>query len=254
MIISRRFITFLRRETLRIKEIIGQAVLSPVINSTLYFIVFGISIGSQLDEVQGISYLAFIVPGIIMQSVINNTYANGGFALFLMKILGNVVDLLVSPLRNAEMLIAYIISSMIRAGIIAFVIWLISLFFTPFQVDHPIIILTFFTLTSAIFSIIGLIVAIFAKEFEQMSLIPTFILTPLTFLGGVFYSIETLPEFWRTASMFNPIVYMVSGFRYGFYGISDVNIGLSLVIITITTAALFGLALHILQKGYKLRA
>jgi ABC-2 type transport system permease protein len=253
MIISYRFRTLLYRELLRIREVILQAILSPIVTSLLYFVVFGVSIGSRIGEIHGVSYLAFIVPGLIMMNVIGDSYSNSAFSLFIMKIMGNIVDILVSPIRYAELISAYIIASLLRSSAVGIIIWIVSLFFTPFRIDHPAYVLGFIVLTSAVFSLIGLIMAIFSKKFEHISIMPSFILTPLSFLGGVFYSIESLPEIWQKVSLFNPLVYMISGLRYGFYGIADINPGLSLAIISAIVVVLYLVAYKLLASGYKLR-
>lgn len=251
--LSIRFWTLLKRELMRIKKIAGQTILSPVIESALYFIVFGISLGRRIEDIQGIPYLAFIIPGLIMMSLINSSYSNSGYSLFIMKIQQNITDILVAPFTYSEIIFAYTVSSVIRSSTIGVIIWITSLFFMPAQISHPMIALLFILLVAICFAIIGIMVAIVSEEFEQISLLPTFLLTPLSFLGGVFYSINMLPPLFQKISLFNPLVYMINGLRYGFYGISDVNPFLSLAVISLFAFVLYIACYQMLVSGYKLR-
>ena len=246
--------TIVRKEVTRFFRIWSQTLLPPVITQSLYFVIFGKFIGSQVGGISGISYMSFIVPGLVMMAVINNSFANVVSSFFGSKFQRSVEELLVSSTPNWIIISGYVIGGMLRGIICGLLVFGVSLFFTHPQVHHIIFIIIFVILTSAVFSLGGFLNALFAKKFDDVAIFPTFILTPLTYLGGVFYSIHSLPVFWQKISYLNPILYMVNGFRYGFYGISDVNVFLSFLILIVLTALLAAINLHLLQKGTGLKA
>jgi ABC-2 type transport system permease protein len=245
--------TLFVREIRRFWQVAGQTIVSPVITTMLYFLVFGYSLGDRLKEVQGIPYVDFLVPGLVMLAVINNAYINAAFSLFIGKIHGSLQDVLVSPLTYRQFLGAYVAAAMVRAMLVGTIIWVVAILMgasLPYSVPLTVI---FMLLTALTFSLVGLCVAIVADEFDQVNLLPSFLITPLTFLGGVFYSVEMLPAPWQSVSYFNPILYMVNGLRYGMTGISDVpwQAGLAMLL---SLSAIFGYtAQQLLKSGYKLR-
>ncbi len=247
------FLTIIRRETIRIVRIWPQTLLPPVITQTLYFLIFGKFIGMHISDIHGVSYIAFIVPGLVMMAVINNAFTNVVSSFFGTKFQRNVEELLVSPTPNYVIILGYTAGGMIRGVLVGLLVFMMSVFFTHPQIHNLGVVLIFIVLTSALFSLGGFLNAIVAKTFDDISLFPTFVLTPLTYLGGVFYSIHDLPPFWQTVSMFNPILYMVNGFRYGFYGFSDVNIGFSILMLTVLCVMMAAVNLHFLNKGTGLK-
>jgi len=251
--ISNMFMTIVRKEIGRFLRIWTQTLLPSVIMTVLYFIVFGAFIGSQIRSIDGFSYMAFIVPGLIMMGVINNSYSNVVSSFFGQKFQRAVEELLVSPTPNWVILLGYSVGGVLRGFIVGFLIVITAVFFVDLPFYNIILILLLFLLTALFFSLAGFTNAIFARKFDDVSIVPTFILTPLTFLGGVFYSIDALPVFWQTVSKFNPILYMINGFRYGFLGISDVNIAVSIFILILFTAVMFFVNLYLLKKGIGLK-
>lgn len=245
--------TLHRKETTRIFRIWMQTLLPAVITQTLYFIVFGQFIGSQVRDIEGIQYMAFIVPGLVMMTIITNSFMNTVSSFFGTKFQHSIEELMVSPTPNWVIMAGYVSGGVTRGLIVGFLVFLISILFVHPQVSNILIILLFAILVSIFFSLAGFLNALFAKKFDDVSIFPTFILTPLIYLGGVFYSIKNLPEFWQTISKFNPILYMVDGFRYGFFGISDVNIWTSIAMLVIFIAVLTTINLQLLKKGYGLR-
>ena len=245
--------TIHRKETTRIFRIWMQTLLPAVITQTLYFVVFGTFIGSQVRDIEGISYMAFIVPGLVMMTIITNSFMNTVSSFFGTKFQHSVEELLVSPTPNWIIMTGYVSGGITRGLIVGFLVFVISIFFTHPQIFSLFIIFLFAILVSTFFSLAGFLNALFAKKFDDISIFPTFVLTPLIYLGGVFYSIKNLPEFWQTFSKFNPILYMVDGFRYGFFGISDVNIWISIAMLIIFIVTIAGINLYILKKGYGMR-
>lgn len=241
------------RETTRIFRIWSQTLLPAVITQTLYFIVFGQFIGSQVSDIEGIKYMSFIVPGLVMMTIITNSFMNTVSSFFGTKFQHSIEELLVSPTPNWVIMIGFVSGGITRGLIVGFLVFLISIFFTQPQIYNIFIIFLFAVLVSAFFSLAGFMNALFAKKFDDISIFPTFILTPLIYLGGVFYSIKNLPEFWQTISKLNPILYMVDGFRYGFFGISDVNIWISISMLFVFIATISSINLFILKKGYGMR-
>jgi len=241
------------KEINRFLRIWVQTLVPPAITMSLYFIIFGNLIGARIGEMNGFSYMAFIVPGLIMMSVITNSYSNVASSFFSAKMQRNIEELLVAPVPNYIIIWGYIGGAVARGLMVGFLVTMVSLFFVDLHI-HNILILIFSVLcTSILFAIAGLLNAIFAKTFDDISIIPTFVLTPLTYLGGVFYSISLLPEFWQGVSHFNPVFYMINAFRYGFLGISDVPVGWSFVVILGFIAIGYTLVSILLKKGVGIR-
>ena len=243
----------LRRELRRFWSIAGQTVVSPVVTTMLYFLVFGYSLGDRLQEVQGVPYIDFLVPGLVMLAMITNGYINNAFSLFIQKIQGTIVDLLVTPLSHAQLLLAYIGAGVVRAMLVGGIIWVVSIIMGANATHNIPVTLAIMLLTGTCFGLLGIIVAILAEEFDHINFFPSFLLTPLTFLGGVFYSIEMLPEPWRTVSLFNPVLYMINGLRYGMAGVSDVPLWQGFALLGGLCAAFFAIAFWLLRSGRKLR-
>lgn len=247
------FKTIVRKEVTRVLRIWPQTLFPPVITQSLYFLIFGKFIGSQIRDIHGISYMAFIVPGLVMMTVINNSFMNVVSSFFSAKFQRSIEEMLVSPTPNGVIIAGYVTGGVARGMIVGFLVFLVSILFTHPQIHHLGIVFTFILLTSIVFALGGLLNAIFAKKFDDISIFPTFILTPLIYLGGVFYSIEYLPPFWRTLSKINPVLYMVNGFRFGFHGVSDLNVWISLVILAIFAVILVAVDLILLHKGTGLK-
>jgi ABC-2 type transport system permease protein len=247
------FNTIILREYNRIVRIWAQTILPPAITAALYFIIFGSLIGRRVGDMGGFSYMMYIAPGLIMMSVITNSYGNTVSSFFGAKFGKHIEELLVSPLPNWLIVCGYMCGGIVRGIIVGGVVTVISLFFTDLHVAHWGIVISAVLLTSIVFSLAGMINAVFAKNFDQVSMVPTFVLTPLTYLGGVFYSISMLPDWAQAISHANPILYMVSSFRYGFLGVSDVNVGVAYAIMIGAAATLFGICLWLMNKGVGMR-
>ena len=245
--------TIVRKETTRILRIWGQTIVPPAITMTLYFIIFGELIGRRIGEMGGFTYMQYIVPGLVIMSVITNSYGNIVSSFFGAKFGKHIEELLISPLPNWIILAGYVTGALMRGVMVGAVVMVISLFFTRIEVQHPLVMFTVLLLTATVFALAGMINAIFAQSFDDIAIIPTFVLAPLTYLGGVFYSIALLPEFWQKVSVVNPILYMVNGFRYGMLGVSDVSLVMTYSVIFIAGAILFGLCLFLLNRGTGLR-
>lgn len=245
--------TIVRKEIRRFTRIWVQTLIPPAITMALYFVIFGSLIGSRIGTMGGFDYMTYIVPGLIMMSVITNSYSNVVSSFFSSKFQHQIEELLVSPTPNWVILVGYLIGGMGRGLMVGMIVTVLSLFFTRLHIAHPGITLAIILLTSLLFSLGGFINAIFARSFDDISIIPTFVLTPLTYLGGVFYSIQLLPEFWQKVSMANPILYMVNSFRYGILGVSDINVGFAFAMISLFVAGLFILALYLLKNSKGLR-
>ncbi len=241
--------SIVRKEVIRIFRIWTQTLVPPVITVTLYFIIFGGFIGSQIHDMGGYSYMAFIAPGLIMMSIITNSYSNSVSSFFSTKFQRNIEELLVSPTPNWVIILGYVSGGMTRGMSVGLLVSLVSLCFIRLPLHNIPIIILFSLLTSFVFSLAGMIDGIFAKKFDDISIVPTFIITPLTYLGGVFYSISLLPEFWQNVSKINPIIYMVDGFRYGFLGSSDINVLVGLGMLLLFSLLLFSANLYLLKKG-----
>jgi ABC-2 type transport system permease protein len=247
-------ITMSTRETRRFLRIWTQTLLPPVITMVLYFVIFGSLIGSRIGQMEGFNYSDFVAPGLIMMAVITNSYSNVVSSFFGHKFQRHIEEILVSPTPNYIILCGFVSGGMARGLLVGLFVTITSVFFTDFQIEHPAVVIVTILLTSLLFSVAGLLNAIFATTFDDISIVPTFILTPLTYLGGVFYSISMLPDFWQLVSKANPILYMVNAFRYGFLGISDINVGGALVAILVFTIILIAIALRLLKTGKNLRA
>jgi len=242
-----------RKEMIRIFRIWVQTLVPPVITITLYFIIFGGFIGSQLGKIGGFDYMAFIAPGLIMMSIITNSYSNTVSSFFSTKFQRNIEELLVSPTPNWVLILGYVSGGMTRGLCVGMLVSVVSLIFVRLPLFNVLFIVLFALLTSFVFSLAGMINGILAKKFDDISIIPTFVITPLTYLGGVFYSISLLPEFWQNISMANPVVYMIGGFRYGFLGVADSNIWVGLGMLVLFSVLLFSTTLYLLRKGVGVR-
>jgi ABC-2 type transport system permease protein len=247
------FSTIVIKEVTRFMRIWVQTLVPPAITITLYFVIFGSLIGSRIGNMGGFSYMEYIVPGLIMMSVITNSYSNVVSSFFSAKFQRHVEELMVAPVPNYVVLAGYVIGGVVRALLTGSIVSVIALLFVDLKVAHPGIVVAVAVLTATVFALGGFINAIFARKFDDVSIVPTFVLTPLTYLGGVFYSISLLPEFWQKVSMANPILYMVNGFRYGFLGVSDVPIYGSLAIGLLFVGILSSWALWLLHRGTGLR-
>jgi len=207
---------------------IVQSVAAPVITTSLYFIVFGAAIGSRMPTIDGVSYGAFIVPGLLMLSILTESISNGSFGIYMPKFAGTIYEVLSAPVSAAEVVLGYVGAAASKSIVLGLVILATARIFVPYEINHPFVMLGFLVLTSVTFSLFGFLTGIWADGWEKLSIIPTLVITPLTFLGGSFYSIDMLPGVWKTIALFNPVVYLVSGFRWSFYGVSDVGVGVSL--------------------------
>ncbi|RHX79084.1 ABC transporter permease [Leptospira yasudae] len=247
------FKTIVNKETVRILRIWVQTLIPPGITITLYFIIFGKLVGSQIGNIGDHTYIQFIVPGLVMMSVIINSYNNVVSSFFGAKFQRNIEELLVSPTPPSLIVLGYTVGGVIRGILVGILVIAISLFFTELEVFHFPMLITTVVLSSLLFSLGGFLNALYAKKFDDVTIIPTFVLTPLTYLGGVFYSIQMLPPFWQNVSKLNPILYMVNAFRYGFLGISDIEPWFALSMITVATLALYLLSVYLLKKGIGIR-
>ncbi|PTQ89254.1 ABC transporter permease [Agitococcus lubricus] len=243
------FETIVTKEIRRFMRIWVQTLLPPAITMCLYFVIFGNIVGSRVGQMGGFDYMQYIVPGLIMMSVITNAYSNVVSSFYSAKFQRSIEELLVSPVPYSVILSGYIVGGITRGLLVGLIVTILSLFFTHLAVHHVLIIIYSVLITATLFSIGGFINAVYAKSFDDISIVPTFVLTPLTYLGGVFYSIDNLSPFFQTLSQLNPIVYMVNAFRYGILGVSDVNITVSLTFITLATIGLYLYALHLLKTG-----
>ncbi|KZC18075.1 MULTISPECIES: ABC transporter permease [unclassified Rhodanobacter] len=247
--------TIVRREIVRIMRIWTQTLIPPAITMTLYFVIFGKLIGSRIGSIQGgFTYMQYIVPGLVMMSIITNSYGNISSSFFGAKFSRAVEEMLVSPMPNWVILAGYVAGAVVRGLVVGLLVLVIALFFTDLHVMHPLITFASVLLGATIFSLAGFVNAVYAKKFDDIALVPTFILTPLTYLGGVFYSINMVGEPWQAISRANPILYMVNAFRYGVLGISDVHVGWAFVVMLGFVAALSVVALQLLKRGVGLRS
>ncbi len=246
--------TIVRREVQRILRIWGQTLMPPAITMTLYFLIFGNLIGKRVGEMDGFSYMAFIVPGLVMMSVIQNSYGNISSSFFGAKFGRHIEELLVSPLPNWVILCGYVAGAVLRGLMVGVIVFAIAMLFTPVRLAHPLVALLTLLLGATIFSLAGFVNAVYAKKFDDIAIVPTFILTPLTYLGGVFYSVHMLPPWAEAITHANPIFYMVTAFRYGLLGVSDVPIAVSLGLMLGFVAALSAFGLWLLQRGTGLRS
>ncbi len=244
--------TILQKEIRRFTRIWVQTLLPPAITMSLYFVIFGNLVGSRIGDMGGFHYMQYIVPGLIMMAI-TNAYSNVVSSFYSAKFQRSIEELLVSPVPNHIILVGYVLGGVARGVAVGIIVTLLSLFFTNLSLSHAAIVVYTVVMTAALFSLGGFINAVYAKSFDDISIVPTFVLTPLTYLGGVFYSIDMLSPFWQSVSLLNPIVYMVNAFRYGVLGVSDVNVWLSLLMITLVTAALYAFAFRLLKNGTGIR-
>ena len=244
------FTTIVRKEIRRFMRIWTQTLLPPAITMVLYFIIFGNLIGSRIGQMGGVDYMAFIVPGLIMMAIITNSYGNVAASFYSNKFQKSIEELLVAPVSNNVILLGYIIGGASRGLIVGFIVTILSMFFTQMSIYNIFIVLFVSILTAVFFALAGFVNAVYANSYDDISIVPTFILTPLTYLGGVFYSIDLLPPFWQVFSQFNPILYMVSAYRYGILGVEpDVNIFVSFFMLIVFTTAIYLFCLRLLNKG-----
>lgn len=242
-----------RFEMARTFRTLWQSIITPVVTTALYFVVFGTAIGGRIEEVMGVPYGAFIVPGLIMLSLFTNSIFNGSFGIYFPKFTGTIYELLSAPISPLETVLAYVGAAATKSVILGLVILATAAVFTPLRILHPFEMLAFLFLISATFSLFGFIIGIWAKGFEQLQVIPLLVITPLTFLGGSFYSISVLPPFWQKVALFNPVVYLISGFRWSFFGVADVNVGVSLAMTLAFLAACLIAIWWIFKSGYRLK-
>ncbi len=245
--------TIIRKEMVRVLRIWVQTIVPPAITMTLYFIIFGNLIGRRIGSMDGFDYMQYIAPGLIMMSVITNSYGNVVSSFFGAKFGRHVEEMLVAPMSYATIIIGHVAGGVLRGLLVGLLVTLIALFFTKLHVAHPFIMISVVLLSSVVFSLAGFINAVFAKKFDDISIVPTFVLTPLTYLGGVFYSISLLPEFWQNVSKANPILYMVNAFRYGILGTSDISIGSAYVILLVFVVLLFSGCMLLMKRGVGIR-
>lgn len=245
--------TIVRKEMVRVLRIWVQTIVPPAITMTLYFIIFGNLIGRRIGSMDGFDYMQYIAPGLIMMSVITNSYGNVVSSFFGAKFGRHVEEMLVAPMSYATIIIGHVAGGVLRGLLVGLLVTIIALFFTRLSVAHPFVMISIVLLSSIVFSLAGFINAVFAKKFDDISIVPTFVLTPLTYLGGVFYSISMLPEFWQNVSKANPILYMVNAFRYGILGTSDINIWHAYSILLVFVVVLFSGCMYLMQRGIGIR-
>ncbi|KHD88616.1 MAG: sugar ABC transporter permease [Bdellovibrio sp. ArHS] len=241
-------------ELARFFRTLFQSIASPVLSTSLYFIVFGAAIGSRMDDMSGVSYGAFIVPGLIMLSILTESISNASFGIYLPRYTGTIYEVLSAPISAFEIVLGYVGAAATKSIILGIIILITSRLFVDYTIAHPLVMIAFLILTSATFSLFGFIIGLWADGFEKLQVIPLMIVTPLTFLGGSFYSIDMLPEFWQKVSLFNPVVYLISGFRWSFYEKADVSIGASLGLTFLFFSVCMAIVWWIFRTGYKIKA
>ena len=247
------YLTIIRKEILRFTRIWVQTIIPPVVMVALYFIIFGNLIGQKIGEMDGMLYVDFIMPGLVMMSIITNSYTNVVSSFYGAKYSRHIEEIQIAPVPDLVILLGFMTGGMARGISVGIAVTLVSLLFTDFSVHSPLVVLLVALLTSCLFALAGLINAIFANSFDDITIIPTFVLTPLTYLGGIFYSIKLLPEFWQQVSLVNPILYMVNSFRYGFRGSSDIELSTAIIVILFFIAVLFTICLTLLSRGTGIR-
>ena len=246
--------TLFLKEVRRFSKVWLQTVLSPLVTTSLYFLVFGVALGSRLREISGVPYIQFVVPGLVMMTMVRDAFLNTSSSLFQSKINGTITDILVAPIGAFEMLIAYVGAAMLRAFIVGSLVYIVALSFTFFSLHHLGWTLFFSVFVSATLALLGMVAALWAQKFDHLAIFPNFVLLPLAFLGGVFYSIDLLPEPWHTVSLFNPLLYMVNGLRFGFLGVADVSPEASAGVVLASFLVLLGVTGTLLRSGYSLRS
>jgi ABC-2 type transport system permease protein len=240
-------------EMARTRRTLLQSIVAPVISTSLYFVVFGAAIGSRIAEIEGVSYGAFIVPGLVMLMLLTQSVSNASFGIFFPRFAGTIYEVLSAPVSAFEIVIGYVGAAATKSVILGVMILLTAAFFVPLRIAHPVWMLGFLVLTAVTFSLLGFVIGIWADGFEQLQFVPLLVITPLTFLGGTFYSVSVLPPFWQTVTLLNPVVYLVSGFRWSFYEVADVNVGVSLAMTAVFFAACLGAVWWIFRTGYRLK-
>jgi ABC-2 type transport system permease protein len=240
-------------EMARWRRTLMQSVVSPVISTSLYFVVFGSAIGSRITSIDGVSYGAFIVPGLIMLTLLTNSIANASFGIYFPRFIGTIYEILSAPVSSFEIVLGYVGAAATKSVVLGLIILGTAGFFVPLQIAHPLWMLLFLVLTAVTFSMFGFLIGIWADNFEKLQVIPLLVITPLTFLGGSFYSIRVLPPFWQKVTLFNPVVYLISGFRWSFYSIADVSVGLSLAMTAVFLTICAVLVWRIFKTGYRLK-
>jgi len=231
-----------------------QSIVSPVISTSLYFVVFGAAIGSRIDQVDGIAYGSFIVPGLIMLMLLTQSVSNASFGIYFPRFTGTIYEILSAPVSAFEIVLGYVGAAATKSAILGLIILATAGLFVPLEIAHPFWMLLFLVLTAITFSLLGFIIGIWADGFEQLQFVPLLVITPLTFLGGTFYSIDMLPPFWQTVTLFNPVVYLVSGFRWSFYNLGDVSVGVSLAMVLVFLALALAVVAWIFRTGYRLKS
>jgi ABC-2 type transport system permease protein len=240
-------------ELSRTRRTLMQSIISPVVSTCLYFVVFGSAIGSRISEIDGVSYGAFIVPGLIMLSLLTQSVSNASFAIYFPKFIGTIYEILSAPISTLEILIGYVGAAALKSVVLGLIILATASLIVPIRIEHPFVMLGFLVLTALTFALLGFIIGIWARNFEQLQIVPLLVITPLTFLGGTFYSIDMLPPFWQTVSLFNPVVYLVSGFRWSFTETADVSIWVSVAMTLAFLAAGIATVWWIFKTGYRLK-
>tara|TARA_Y100000034_G_scaffold135001_1_gene205268 strand:+ start:693 stop:1448 length:756 start_codon:yes stop_codon:yes gene_type:complete len=246
--------TLVEKEVTRFLRIWTQSLLPNVITTALYFLIFGTFLGSQINDISGYTYMAFIAPGLIMLGVILNSYQNVSSSFFLAKFQRSIEELLVAPISYNKIIIGYMMGGMLRGIFVGILITLVSLFFIDLTIYNFTIVIIYLLLTSALFSLAGLINGIYANNFDEIMVIPTFVLTPLIYLGGIFYSLDALPNFWQLVSKLNPILYLINGFRFGFLGISDINIYVSMIVLILFVVVFYGICYYLISRGIRIKS
>lgn len=242
-----------RAEMARTRRTLMQSIIAPVISTSLYFVVFGSAIGSRISAVNGIGYGSFIVPGLVMLSILSQSISNASFGIYFPRFTGTIYELLSAPVSYWEIVVAYVGAAASKSILLGAIILATASLFVPLHVLHPFWMVMFLVLTSVTFSLFGFVIGIWADSFEKLQLVPLLIITPLTFLGGSFYSVDMLPPFWRIVTLFNPIVYLISGFRWSFYGLADVHVGISLGATALFLVVLLAIVAWIFRTGYRLK-
>jgi len=241
-------------EMARWRRTLWQSVVSPVVSTSLYFVVFGAAIGSRIAEIEGVTYGAFIVPGLIMLMLLTQSVANASFGIYFPRFVGTIYELLSAPISSLEIVIGYVGAAATKSIILGLIILATAGFFVPLRIEHPLWMVAFLVLTAVTFSLLGFILGIWADGFEKLQIVPLLVITPLTFLGGSFYSIKLLPPFWQKVTLFNPVVYLVSGFRWSFYGVADVSVALSLAMTALFLTICLAVIWWIFKTGYRLKS